>query len=101
MGSELKHLEKDFVEKNNCLKWVSRHVFVQIKFVHDSNLLSPTKETSKVPANGNETVTKAYMVYVTTALSRHWFNQSFKKKFKQPLNNFKAQVTFTENLALN
>ena len=58
--TELKHLKKVFVEKNNYPKWLIRQIFTQVKFINDSNLSPPSIETIQVPANENETVTKNY-----------------------------------------
>ena len=62
LDTELKHLKKVFVEKNNYPKWVPRQVFTQAKFINDSNLSPPTIETIEVPGNENETVTKKHML---------------------------------------
>ena len=83
LDTELKYLEKIFVEKNNYPKWVTRQVFTQVKFINSSNLSPPTIETIEVAVNENKTVAKK--VYVTFTLPRrhrHWFNQIFKKKFR-------------------
>ena len=58
LATELKHLEKIFVKKNNYPKWVITQILTQSKFVNDSNLSPPTIKTIEVPANGNETVIK-------------------------------------------
>ena len=42
LHTELKYLEKVFVEKKNYPKWVIRQVFTQVKFINDSNLSPPT-----------------------------------------------------------
>ena len=44
LDTELKYLEKVFMEKNNYPKWVIRQIFTQVKFVHGSNLSPPTIE---------------------------------------------------------
>ena len=62
LDTELKHLEKVYVEKNNYPKWVIRQVITQGKFINDSNLSPPTIETIEVLAHENETVTKKYML---------------------------------------
>ena len=67
LDTELKHLEKVFVEKNNYSKWVIRQVFTQVKFDNDSNLSPPTIEAIEVPANENGSSKEAY---VASTLSR-------------------------------
>ena len=54
LDTELKHLEKVFVDKNNYSKWVIRKVFAKLKFINDSSLSPPTIDTMKIPANRNE-----------------------------------------------
>ena len=54
LDTELKHLEKVFVDKNNYPKWVIRKVFAKLKFINDSSLSPPTIDTMKIPANRNE-----------------------------------------------
>ena len=68
LDTELKHLEKAFVEKNHYPKWLIRQIFAQVKFINDSNLSPPFIKTIEVPANENETVAKK--AYVTYTLSR-------------------------------
>ena len=63
LDTELKYLEKVFVEKNNYLKWVIKHIFTQVKFINGSNSSPPTIETIEVPANENETVTKKHIPF--------------------------------------
>ena len=64
LDTELKYLEKVFLEKNNYPKWVIRQIFTQVKFIYGSNLSPPIIETIKVPATENETVTKkAYVAF--------------------------------------
>ena len=41
LGTELKYLEKVFVEKSSYPKWVIRQIFTGVKFVNDSDLLLP------------------------------------------------------------
>ena len=62
LDTELKHLQKVYVEKNNYPKWVIRQVITQGKFINDSNLSPPTIETIEVLAHENETATKKYML---------------------------------------
>ena len=62
MDTELKHLEKVFVDKIKFLKWVIRQAFAQVKFINESNLLPSTIETIEVPANENKTVTRKHML---------------------------------------
>ena len=82
LHTELKYLEKVFVEKTNYPKWVIRQSFTQVKFINGSNLLPPTIETIQVPVNGNETVTKKHMFLLPYHGHRHWFKQIIKKKFE-------------------
>ena len=64
LDTELKYLEKVFLEKNNYPKWVIRQIFTQVKFIYGSNLSPPIIETINVPATENETVTKkAYVAF--------------------------------------
>ena len=58
LDTEVKYLEKAFVEKNNYPKWVIRHIFTQVKFINGSNVSLPSIQTIEVPANENEIVTK-------------------------------------------
>ena len=62
LDTELKCLEKIFVEKNNYPKWVLRKIIAQVKFINGSNLSPPAIKTIEVPANKNETVTKKHML---------------------------------------
>ena len=64
LDTELKHLEKVLVEKNDYPKWVISQIFTQVKFINNSNLSPPTIETIEVPANENKTVTKKYMLFL-------------------------------------
>ena len=56
LDTEVKYLEKAFVEKNNYRKWVIRQIFTQVKFINGSNVSLPTIQTIEVPANENEIV---------------------------------------------
>ena len=58
LDTEVKYLEKAFVEKNNYRKWVIRQIFTQVKFINGSNVSLPTIQTIEVPANENEIVAK-------------------------------------------
>ena len=62
LDTEVKHLDKVFVEKDNYPKWVIRQIFTLGKSS------PPTIGTIEVPANDNGTVTKK--AYVTSTLSR-------------------------------
>ena len=62
LDTELKHLEKVFVDKNKCPKWVIRQAFAQVKFINESNLSPSTIETIEVPANENKVVTRKHML---------------------------------------
>ena len=58
LDTEVKYLEKAFVEKNNYRKWGIRQIFTQVKFINGSNVSLPTIQTIEVPANENEIVAK-------------------------------------------
>ena len=58
LDTEVKYLEKAFVEKNNYRKWVIRQIFTQVKFINGSNVSLPSIQTIEVPANENEIVAK-------------------------------------------
>ena len=58
LDTEVKYLEKAFVQKNNYRKWVIRQIFTQVKFINGSNVSLPTIQTIEVPANENEIVAK-------------------------------------------
>ena len=58
LDTEVKYLEKAFVEKNNYRKWVIRQIFTQVKFINGSNVSLPTIQTIEVPASENEIVAK-------------------------------------------
>ena len=64
--TELRYLEKVFVEKNYYLKWVIRQIFTQVKFIDGSNLSAPTIETIEVQVNENETRTKSICYFYPT-----------------------------------
>ena len=61
LDTEVKHLDKVFVEKDNYLKWVIRQILTLGKSS------TPTIGTIEVPANDNGIVTKK--AYVTSTLS--------------------------------
>ena len=64
--TELRYLEKVFVEKNYYLKWVIRQILTQVKFIDGSNLSAPTIETIEVQVNENETRTKSICYFYPT-----------------------------------
>ena len=98
MDTELKHLEKDFVEESSYSKWVIRHFFTQVKFINDSNLSPPTIETIDVPANENETVTKKDMLPLPYQGDKGiGLTNSLKRNSNKHLpSNVKTQVTFPD-----
>ena len=97
LDTELKYLEKVFVEKNNYLKWVIRQIFTQVKFINDSNSSPLIIETIEVPANENEIVIKKHMLLLPYQGDKGiGLTKSFKRNLNKHLrNNFKTQVTFT------
>ena len=58
LDTEVKYLEKAFVEKNNYRKWEIRQIFTQGKFINSSNVSLHTIQTIEVPANENEILAK-------------------------------------------
>ena len=97
LDTELKYLEKVFVEKNDCPKWLIRKIFTQVKFLNSSSSSPPTIETIEVPVNENETVTKKYMLLLPYQGDKDiGLIKSLKKKLNKHLpNNVKTPVTFT------
>ena len=75
LDTEIKYLDKVFVEKNNYPKWVIREIFTHAKFINGSNLSPPTIEPIEVPANENETLTKKHVTFTLPRRHTHWFNQ--------------------------
>ena len=64
MDTELKHLDKVFVEGNNYPIRIIKQFFAKAKFINGRNLSPSTIKTIKVLANENETVTKSiFYVY--------------------------------------
>ena len=101
LDTELKYLEKVFVEKNNYPKWVIRQItklpINKVNFINGSNLSPPTIETIEVPANENEIVTKKHILLLPYQGDK---GISLTKLLKRNLNehlpnNVKRQVTFT------
>ena len=58
LDTEVKYLEKAFVEKNNYRKWEIRQIFTQVKFINSNNVSLHTIQTIEVPANENEILAK-------------------------------------------
>ena len=96
LDTELKHLEKDFVEKNYYPKWIIRQVLTQVKLISDSNLSPSTIETIEVSANENETVTKKHMLLLPYQGGKGiGLTKSLKRNLENHYpNNIKTQVTF-------
>ena len=97
LDTEIKYLDKVFVEKNNYPKWVIREIFTHTKFINGSNLSPPTIEPIEVPANKNETLTKKHMLLLPYQGDiRIGLTKSLEKNLDKHLpNNVKTQVTFT------
>ena len=97
LDTELKYLEKVFMEKNNYLKCVIRQVFIQVEFINGSNLSPPTIETIAIPANENKTVTKKHMLLLLyqAEIGIRLTKLLRRNSDKHLPNNIKMQVTFT------